>query len=122
VSRANIFEKGSTEPLQLAHEPDRPACLKQYLSSPGKYREFCGICGATCFWWNVGRPDVIDVSIGLLDERDDGVRAEDWLKWHRKRLSFIEKVRVSKETVQGLLEGMAMYQDPEETNSVTSSS
>jgi len=113
VSRANIFEKRSTEPLQLAHEPDRPACLKQYLFSPGKYREFCGSCGATCFWWHVARPDVVDISIVLLDERD-GVRAGNWLKWHKKRLSFIEKARVSKETIQGLVEGMEMYQEPEE--------
>jgi len=111
-----MFEKESAEPLELMHEPDRPACLKQHLSSPGKYREFCGTCGATCFWWHVGRPDVIDVSIGLLDERDNGVRAEDWLKWHKKRISFIEKAKLSREVARGLVEGMASYQDPEEKN------
>ncbi|KIM46803.1 hypothetical protein M413DRAFT_63847 [Hebeloma cylindrosporum] len=114
VSRANVFEKGATEPLELMHEPDRPACLKQYLSSPGKYREFCGTCGATCFWWHVGRPDVIDVSVGLIDERDDGVRAEDWLRWYKKRVAFIEKAKLSREVARGLVEGMAAYQDPEE--------
>jgi len=114
VTRANMFEKGSAEPLELMHEPDRPACLKQYLSSPGKYREFCGTCGATCFWWHVGRPDVIDVSTGLLDQRENGVRAEDWLKWHKKRVSFIEKAKLSREVARGLVEGMASYQDPEE--------
>jgi hypothetical protein len=92
-----MFEKGSTENLELTHEPDRPACLKQYLSSPGKYREFCGTCGATCFWWHVGRQDVIDISVELLDERCDGLRAEDWLKWYKKRISFIEMAKLSRE-------------------------
>ena len=109
-----MFQKGSAKPLQFKHEPDRPACLKQHLSSGGKYLEFCGTCGATCFWWYVGHQDVIDVSIGLLDERDNGVRAEDWLKWHQRRISSIEKAQLSNEVARGLMEGMASYQDPEE--------
>ncbi|KAF4618447.1 hypothetical protein D9613_009984 [Agrocybe pediades] len=114
VSRANVYEKGALEPIELLHEVDRPKCLKQYVASPGKYREFCGTCGATAFWWHAGRPDVIDISVGLLDQDVDGVRAEEWLKWHTDRLSFIETSGMSREAVQSLKEGMKVYRDMED--------
>jgi hypothetical protein len=41
-------------------------CLKQFESSPGVYRESCKTCGATVFWHSDERPDLIDVSVGLL--------------------------------------------------------
>ncbi|KAF9480592.1 hypothetical protein BDN70DRAFT_832540 [Pholiota conissans] len=113
VSRANVIEVGSEEPIELVHEADRPKGLRQYSSSPGKYREFCSTCGATAFWWHANRPDLIAVAIGLLDQGKDGVRAEEWLKWHKERLSFIENAKMSSGAVQGLKEGMASESDLE---------
>ena len=63
--------------------------LKQYESSTGVYREFCRTCGATVFWHSGDRPDLVDVSVGLLDS-ERGARAEDWLEWWTERVSFEE--------------------------------
>ncbi|KDR80165.1 hypothetical protein GALMADRAFT_242427 [Galerina marginata CBS 339.88] len=108
LSRTNVYEEGSEHPIDLVHESDRPRGLKQYSSSPGKYREFCGTCGATAFWWHIGRPDVIDLSIGLLDQEEDGVRAEDWFSWHKGRLAFMELALTTprKGIIQGLVDGL----------------
>ncbi|KAI9042251.1 GFA family protein [Aspergillus affinis] len=61
--------------------------MRQYESSPGIYREFCGRCGATVFWHCEERPLLIDVSVGLLRAKS-GARAEDWVEWHLGRVSF----------------------------------
>ncbi|UNI19625.1 hypothetical protein JDV02_005803 [Purpureocillium takamizusanense] len=69
--------------------------LRGYESSPGVMREFCGGCGATVFWHDRWRPELIDVSAGLLQDDDgegDGVRAEGWLSWWMDRVSFAEDV------------------------------
>ncbi|KAK8112839.1 Mss4-like protein [Apiospora sp. TS-2023a] len=63
--------------------------LQSYESSPGVMREFCAKCGATVFWHDKWRPDLIDVSVGLLDA-PEGVRAESWLDWWTGRVSFAE--------------------------------
>jgi hypothetical protein len=63
--------------------------LQQYQSSPGIFREFCSICGASVFWHCEERPDLIDVSVGLLRSKS-GARAEDWLEWETGRVSFKE--------------------------------
>ena len=63
--------------------------LKQYQSSEGVYREFCSCCGATVFWHCDERPDLIDVSVGLL-HAGNGARAESWLDWWTERVSFEE--------------------------------
>lgn len=63
--------------------------LQRYDSAPGVYREFCGVCGATAFWHCDERPDLIDVSVGLL-RASEGARAEKWLKWYPGRVSFRE--------------------------------
>ncbi|KAF8155683.1 Mss4-like protein [Crassisporium funariophilum] len=111
VSRGNVHEMNSDEPIELYNDHLRPAGLKQYLSSPGKYREFCGTCGANVFWWHVGRPDVIDISVGLLDHEQAGVRAEQWLKWHKHRVSFSEDAQGTKSTIEGLVSGMAHFEE-----------
>ena len=71
----------------------RPLGLKQYQSSEGTFREFCGTCGASAFYWSKnaknGRvrdtsteePDVINVAAGLLDQEDGGSMAEGWCFW-----------------------------------------
>ncbi|KAG9025307.1 hypothetical protein FRB95_010330 [Tulasnella sp. JGI-2019a] len=74
-------------PLDFATLP--PGILKSYESSPGVVREFCPTCGATIFWHDRWRPELIDVSVGLLDA-EEGARAESWLEWWRGRVSFVE--------------------------------
>lgn len=63
--------------------------LKGYESSEGVMREFCGVCGATVFWHDKWRLEVVDVSVGLLDA-GEGARAEVWLEWWGGRVSFEE--------------------------------
>jgi hypothetical protein len=63
--------------------------LMRYESTPGVYREACRTCGATVFWHCNERPDLIDVSVGLLRART-GALAQEWLDWHRNRISFVE--------------------------------
>lgn len=74
-------------PLDFAMEM---GTLKQYESSKGVYRNFCGTCGATVFWHDETRLELIDVSVGLL-EAGTGVRAEEWLEWAGERVSFAEE-------------------------------
>ena len=84
--------------------------LKQYKSSDNTYREFCSSCGATVFWHCDERPDLIDVSVGLL-RASEGSRAENWLKWHTKRVSFKEHAFDS--TLAAELErGLQVLQQP----------
>lgn len=64
--------------------------LSQYESSKGTYRHFCGRCGATVFWRSDNRPELIDVSVGLLNA-EEGARAETWLSWWTDRVSFEEE-------------------------------
>ncbi len=33
-------------------------------------------------------PDLFHVSVGLLDEKTEGARADGWLEWHRERFSY----------------------------------
>ncbi|KAI1108853.1 hypothetical protein F5Y14DRAFT_456630 [Nemania sp. NC0429] len=77
-------------PLDFATLP--PGILTSYESSPGVRREFCSHCGATVFWRDRWRPELIDVSVGLLDA-DEGARAETWLDWWTGRVSFAEDAR-----------------------------
>ncbi|CAK7204255.1 hypothetical protein SEUCBS139899_007010 [Sporothrix eucalyptigena] len=66
--------------------------LSTYRSSPGVERNFCGRCGATVFWHDKWRPDVIDVSAGLLQSGDGaGCRVEFLLDWCTSRVSFVEE-------------------------------
>lgn len=111
ISRANVFEIGSTEPIEFAHLESRPKGMKQYMSSTGRYREFCSECGATAFWWHAGRPDVIDISMGLIDQECDGARAEEWFKWHRHRVSYSESSSIDRYIVDGLVNGLAKYEE-----------
>lgn len=69
--------------------------LRPNESSSGVYREFCRICGATVFWHSDHRPDIVDVSVGLLDS-ERGARAEDWLEWWTERVSFEELAQNAK--------------------------
>lgn len=77
----------SLMPLDFTTLPQ--GIVQAYESSPGVLREFCGSCGATIFWHDRWRPDIIDVSVGLL-KAPEGSRAEDWLEWWKTRVSFEE--------------------------------
>jgi hypothetical protein len=63
--------------------------LRRFESSPGVDRQFCGACGASVYWHCDGRPDLVDVCVGLLNS-ECGARAEDWLEWETGRVSFSE--------------------------------
>ncbi|KAM7188520.1 hypothetical protein V8F20_010538 [Naviculisporaceae sp. PSN 640] len=115
--------------------------LKSYESSPGVVREFCPICGATVFWHDKWRPDLIDVSVGLLrfpgdvdmnwgndldtdaESEPDGSRHESWLFWWKGRVSFKEDATLdrvgwwsenAKRLVDELEEGMEKGRDERE--------
>ena len=68
----------------------KSSSLGSFESSPGVYRHFCKVCGATAFWRCEERPDLIDVSVGLL-QAPEGSRASTWLEWHTDRVSFCEE-------------------------------
>ena len=66
--------------------------LSAYQSSSGVERNFCSCCGATVFWHDAWRPDLIDVSVGLLrPEVGVGSRVEFLLDWCTTRVSFVEE-------------------------------
>lgn len=96
VPRANLFQVNGS-PLSLDCKP-----MRRYNSSPGVYREFCGCCGATVFWHSSVRPELIDVSVGLL--HGEGARAERWLEW-ASRVSFVEMAEQN-QLVQQLQRGL----------------
>lgn len=88
IPRANIFMHDSDKRLGLDFSNLPEGMLRSYNSSPGVTREFCPGCGATVFWHNTDRPELIDVSVGLFNA--NGARAEDWLDWWKERVSFAE--------------------------------
>lgn len=92
-------EEGSDGPSR------RPAGLKQYITSPGRYREFCSKCGATAFAWQAGRPDLVCVAVALVDESQAGARAEGWFEWCLTRVGYAEEA-VGTHTVEGLTAGL----------------
>ena len=84
--------------------------LTTHQSSPGRYREFCGRCGATVFWHCDWRPRLMDVSVGLIETAEEGVRAESWLDWCLERVSFEEEAE-NKELVGRLKDGLAAWKE-----------
>lgn len=69
--------------------------IRTFDSSPGVQREFCPRCGATLFWHDKWRPDLIDVSVGLLHS-GVGARVEDLLDWILQRISFAEDAPIGR--------------------------
>jgi hypothetical protein len=57
----------------------------------------------------VERPDLVDVSVGLLDS-SQGALAEDWLEWHKERVSFSEDA-ISEPLVEALEHGLRISHD-----------
>ncbi|KAI8951527.1 hypothetical protein F4801DRAFT_601111 [Xylaria longipes] len=102
-------------PLDFATLP--PDILTSYESSQGVRREFCSRCGATVFWRDRWRPELIDVSAGLLDAAE-GARAESWLDWWTGRVSFAEDAengrtgetaKRARSLIEGLEDGLGSY-------------
>jgi len=83
IPKANIFQANGNP---LTYDM---GTLRQIESSKDCFREFCNACGATVFWHCRERPDIVDVSVGLL-RAEEGSRAESWLQWCTDRVSFKE--------------------------------
>lgn len=96
VPRCNILMEDGSE-LDFAgrrsgagsNSRSNGAGLVQFSGTEDTYREFCGTCGANIFWHCGWRPDIIDVSAGILDPAL-GARCESWLEWWHRRVSFRE--------------------------------
>lgn len=61
--------------------------LKQYQSSNGAYRYFCGRCGAIVFYDADDRMWFKDIAVGILNA-SEGARAESWLGWRTRCLGY----------------------------------
>lgn len=83
VPKVNIVQSNGL-PLEFGF-----GTLTQVESSKDCFREFCNTCGATIFWHCRERPELIDVSVGVLRALE-GARAETWLDWWTGRVSFCE--------------------------------
>ena len=101
VPKTNILQSNG-KPLDFSM-----GTLKQFQSSEGIYREFCSNCGATVFWHCDERPDLIDISVGLL-HAESGARAENWLDWWAERVSFEEDAQ-NKALISSLSEGLGIW-------------
>lgn len=110
VNRANITQLDG-KPLDFS-----AGTLKRYDSSEGTYRDFCSKCGATVFWHSDSRPELIDVSVGLLDA-EEGARAESWLKWETERVSFEEEAQ-NGELIKRLSAGLKQWGNTNGSESV----
>ena len=87
LPRANIIDTRTSSPVILnpEHGESKMEGLLTYESSPGVFRASCGKCGAAIFYWNSTRgADVIDVAAGLINEEQEGARAERWFGWATK--------------------------------------
>ncbi|KAL3463159.1 Mss4-like protein [Aspergillus heterothallicus] len=101
IPKSNIL---TAQKLPLAYEV---GTLKRFESSPAVYREFCNRCGASVFWHCDKRPQLIDVSVGLL-QAGSGSRAEEWLEWATQRTSFAE-MAVDESLIQQLEDGLKVW-------------
>jgi len=54
-------------------------------------------------------PDLVAVAVALFDS-PHGTLAEDWLEWHKDRISFSEEA-ISKSSVQALEQGLRESRD-----------
>ncbi len=60
--------------------------IREFESSPGVRRGFCGACGSALFWRRVERrPATLDVTAGTLDEPDRLAPAEHIFVKSRRR-------------------------------------
>lgn len=96
VPKCNIFQEDGKE---LDY---KMGTMKTYLSSEGVWRDFCGVCGANVFWRCAERPELLDVSAGLLDSME-GARVEGWLDWYVLRSLLTGILRLVRSSMKSLI-------------------
>ncbi|KAE9369722.1 hypothetical protein N431DRAFT_427876 [Stipitochalara longipes BDJ] len=101
IPKCNIFQEDGS-PINFNF-----GTMKTYESSKDIWREFCRVCGATIFWHCKERPELLDVSVGLLDPKE-GARVESWLDWWTGRVSFKED-GVSSSLIESLEIGLKQW-------------
>lgn len=93
LSSATVDAPFPTSKHELKDAIDRrdPAVgsLAYYASATqaGVLRFFCSTCSATTFFGEDGRPELLDLAVGLLDA-PDGARAESFLSWAFGEIDF----------------------------------
>jgi len=109
--------KGKWHPLFLDEQSGgRPEGLRQYTSSPGRYREFCQKCGATVFYWQMQKHDLILVSQGLVNEKHGkGARCEGLVDWWTRRVSF-QEMAIDHSAAKALIDGLQEWAAEEKFN------
>jgi hypothetical protein len=50
--------------------------IREFESSPGKRRGFCGVCGSPLYSRREGAPEAIRLRLGGLDDPPDGLRIQ----------------------------------------------
>ncbi|KAJ4332095.1 hypothetical protein N0V87_008656 [Didymella glomerata] len=85
-----LFPKSKHELKAFIDRKDPAVGSLAYYASAtraGVLRFFCRTCSATVFFAEDGRPELLDVSVGLLDA-PDGARAEGFLSWSFGEIDF----------------------------------
>ncbi|KAJ5659150.1 hypothetical protein N7507_005601 [Penicillium longicatenatum] len=82
---------------------------KAYRSTADVLRTFCRTCGATVSYSCDGRPEIVDIAVGLL-RAPEGVMAENWTLWRAGRPSWPENgLRYHAGFSHALIEGMKQW-------------
>jgi hypothetical protein len=81
--------------------------LTGYQSSNDVLRTFCGKCGASVGYHVDGRPQIVDIAVGLLDA-ESGSRAEDWLEWRTNKIGPPEDAH-HKGLIDALVAGLKQW-------------
>jgi len=110
----DVIDKRTSKPVvptsTTGEDSVRMEGLVRYESSPGTFRESCGTCGAVVFFWKTSRdPMVLDISAGLIDQEQEGARAERWFAW-REEVECPEDA-IDKAGLKALEEGMRGWKD-----------
>lgn len=66
-AQGSAFAANSVVPAAAFELLDGAALLRDYESSPGKHRVFCGRCGAPVYSRRDALPGVLRVRVGLID-------------------------------------------------------
>ena len=56
-------------PSQLEPPLDASSTYKEYSSSSGRFRGFCGQCGTSLIWRSIEDTSTFDLFLGTLDEK-----------------------------------------------------
>ena len=50
--------------------------VREYESSPGKFRAFCGVCGSPVYSRRASLPDALRLRLGVLDNPPEGLEIQ----------------------------------------------